>query len=270
MQIVEFFKRLVAQSGISKPIALMARPLSRRHLLALFVLVFMASTLTRLPAGLAAPLLARAGISVEASGGTFWQPRFSGLRYRDMYFSRAGLDVSPLSFFTFKLVGDFTLQGRGQMITGRLAGLDADGARLDNLMASLDKSIAFSGLQAPAQIDLRGQDIVLQNSGACGKGHLDVQIELRRSLLQNIIPEGMTWEGKAQCKAGRIDFLLNPQDPNFVAVIRGDVEGAFYRTQISFSLPPDMPDTQAVNAALQLAGFSFENSQWVAQFEGKI
>ncbi|MGB0343233.1 MAG: type II secretion system protein N [Parvibaculales bacterium] len=266
----EIFRRIAVLSSNMVPSFLSSRPLSRRHLAALFVTVFVVSCLTRLPAGLATPLLTRAGLSVEVSGGTFWQPRFGGLRYREIYFSRAELELSPLSILRFTPVGDFTLHGQGQYITGKLVGLDAQGARLDKITANLNTAIAFSGLQAPAQIDLRGNDIVLESDGSCDAGRLDVRIELRRSLLQNIIPEGMTWEGEAQCKRGRIDFLLNPQDPDFIAVIRGDVEGASYRTHISFSLPPDMSDQQAVNAALQLAGFSFENSQWVASFEGKI
>ena len=67
-------------------------------LLALFIIVFMAASLARLPAALVLPYTAQAGINIRGASGTIWDGRFQAIEFEICDFKAAHTVLRRLAY----------------------------------------------------------------------------------------------------------------------------------------------------------------------------
>ncbi|CAI8211611.1 MAG: Uncharacterised protein [Alphaproteobacteria bacterium] len=253
-----------------RPASLIAWARAESVLLALFIIVFMAASLARLPAALVLPYTAQAGINIKGASGTIWDGRFQAIEFRNMRFQSGTYSFTPLDLLTDGTVGAFSLSGGMARVEGRLYGLDGARIKLQALSAEVNYPLQLSQTEFNPRIGISASELALTYDGQCVTGDIAVTMQVNIAALALIVPQGTRWEGSANCERGRIAFLLNPVDNGLVAVIRGDINGRNYDAEIDLTLDDRLTESRNARAALRQAGFKKQNGQWRAKLRGLL
>ena len=239
-------------------------------LTAIFIVVFLSASLTRLPAAFMLPYTAQAGIDIKGASGTIWNGRFSAIEFRNMQFQSGAYRFTPLGMLSGDAVGSFTLSGGLAQIEGRLLSLGNRRIKLQNISAMVNYPLRLRQIDFTPRIGIDTPELALTYDGQCVSGDIAVTMQVDIAALALIMPQGTRWEGSANCDGGRVAFLLNPVDSGLVAVIRGNVNGRNYDAEIDLSLDDRLTESRNLRAALQLAGFKRENGQWRTKLRGLL
>lgn len=237
-------------------------------MIAVFMLVFCAATIARLPAAIMLPYFEQAGVKASGADGTVWEARFSGLSYQQMRFDNGSYTLEPLGFITGNGLGDFTLFGDIASLKGQLLSLSGNRIHLAGLSVAATYPLTIRRMALTPHIDMASEKLVLSQDGQCVSGDIDLSISLNNQVLKRILPQVDRWDGSASCDDGQASFLLNPRDSSLIAVIRGSLNGNRYKADIDLSLEDGFDESSGLKAALKSAGFKKQQGRWKAQIKG--
>lgn len=235
---------------------------------AIFAVVFLTASITRLPAALVLPYAAQAGVDIKGASGSLWNGRFSTIQFRDMRFESGAYRFTPSGLMSGASVGQFTLSGGIAQIDGRLNRLGNGRIELADFSAKVDYPLRLRQVDFNPRIELTTDTMSLTYDGQCVSGDIAVTMRVNAAALAMILPRGAQWNGSANCENGRVAFLLNPNDSGLVAVIRGEINGLSYNAEIDLALDDRLTQSREGRVALRQAGFKKQNGQWRAQIRG--
>ncbi len=233
-----------------------------------FIGVFGAATIARLPAAAMLPYLENGGIEAAGAQGTVWNARFSNLSFQAMRFDSGAYRLTPSGFLTGNGIGSFSLRGDIASLKGRLTKMADERLHLADLNVTALYPLTVRRMQLTPRIDMATDALVLSQDGQCVAGDITLALQLNNPLLKSFLPQADQWDGSAGCDNGTASFLLNPRDNSLVAVIRGTLNGNRYKADIDLSLEDGFDESAGLKAALKSAGFKKRQGRWKAQIKG--
>ena len=181
-------------------------------MIAIGLLVFLATAAAGAPASLLGGVLAQNGVRYVKTSGTLWRGRFEDVSYGDTYLGDVAYQLKPLALLTGGLGADLHVRGGPLTFTGGLSysllsrAVGVSDASADYALASLSDYSIF-GL--PYDGSLKA-DIARLNwsSGGCAKAEAQISTDILHNAVKQFIGEGMDLKGAAFCdrKALAVEF----------------------------------------------------------------